>query len=223
MRALQSPFERMKHDVIAIVDYGEGNLGSVEKALRHVGCNTAITNDSEAIVNADGVVLPGVGAFDDCIMGLRETGVQEPLKEAVAEGIPFLGICLGLQMLFEGSEEGDLPGLGILDGKVVRFKHELKIPQIGWNRIDIQADAPHLDGIEDGAWVYFVHSYYVVPEDTGVIATTTDYGIEFCSAVWKDNIFATQFHPEKSQKVGLQILDNFRQIVGGEKSSANDR
>jgi glutamine amidotransferase len=206
----------MEDDVIAIVDYGEGNLGSVEKALRHVGCDAAITNDSAAIVNADGVVLPGVGAFDDCITGLRETGVEDPLKQAVAGGTPFLGICLGLQMLFESSEEGELPGLGILDGKVVRFQHDLKIPQIGWNRINIQADAPHLDGVEDGSWVYFVHSYYVVPDDESVIATTTDYGLDFCSAVWKDNIFATQFHPEKSQNVGLQILDNFRQIVEGE-------
>ncbi|MFP3902758.1 MAG: imidazole glycerol phosphate synthase subunit HisH [Armatimonadota bacterium] len=203
--------------MIAIVDYGEGNLGSVEKALRHVGCDAVITSDAEALSNADGLVLPGVGAFDDCICSLRETGLEEPLKKAIADGTPFLGICLGLQMLFESSEEGELPGLGVLRGTVPRFDHDLKIPQIGWNRINIQKDAPHLDGVEDGSWVYFVHSYYVDPEDETIITTTTDYGIEFCSAVWKDNIFATQFHPEKSQKVGLQILDNFRQIVAGEK------
>lgn len=216
LRARRGAFERMNCDVIAILDYGEGNLGSVEKALDHVGCDAAITNDPQAIVNADGVVLPGVGSFDDCISGLRETDLEEPLKRTVDEGTPFLGICLGLQMLFETSEEGELPGLGILDGKVVRFEHDLKIPQIGWNRINIRAEAPHLEDIEDGAWVYFVHSYYVVPDDTDLIATTTDYGVQFCSAVWQDNIFATQFHPEKSQKVGLQILDNFRQIVAGE-------
>ncbi len=205
--------ERMKADVIAIIDYGEGNLGSVEKALKHVGCEVQITSSPAALEQADGVVLPGVGAFDDCIKGLEKSGLVEPIKQIIAGGKPFLGICLGLQVLFAGSEEGEKAGLGVLTGRVVRFRHELKIPQIGWNQIAKVQDAPHLQDIESGSWVYFVHSYYVEPEDESIIATTTEYGIEFCSSVWRDNVFACQFHPEKSQAAGLKILDNFRKLA----------
>ncbi len=200
--------------MIALIDYGMGNLGSVAKALTRAGCEPTITADPQVIAQARGVVLPGVGAFDDCVTNLRRRGLDIAVKDAVAAGKPFLGICLGLQMLFDTSEEGGkCPGLGILPGKVVRFRHDLKIPQIGWNRISIRAQAPALQDVPDSSWVYFVHSYYVVPDDESIIATTTDYGYEFVSAIWKDNIFASQFHPEKSQAVGLQILTNFVRLL----------
>ena len=202
--------------MIALIDYGMGNLGSVQKALAKVGCEPQITPDPKVVAQADGVVLPGVGAFDDCIRNLRDRGLDVAVKEAIAAGKPFLGICLGLQMLFDSSEEGGKePGLGIIPGKVVRFKHALKIPQIGWNQINLKAQAPHLRGVPEAAWVYFVHSYYVVPDDPSLAATTTDYGYEFVSAIWKDNVFASQFHPEKSQAVGLTMLSNFAKVVGG--------
>jgi len=201
--------------MIALIDYGMGNLGSVDKALQRVGCQVRITNDAEVIQQADGVVLPGVGAFDDCMEHLQSCALVAPIKDAIEQGKPFLGICLGLQVLFEGSEEGSkLPGLGVLKGRVVRFRHNLKIPQIGWNQISIQRHAPHLGGIADGSWVYFVHSYYVEPEDEGIIATTTEYGCQFVSSVWRDNLFACQFHPEKSQDVGIKILENFGKLSG---------
>lgn len=201
--------------MIALIDYGMGNLGSVSKALTRVGCEAVITDDPGLIAEATGVVLPGVGAFDDCISNLRGRGLDKAVHQAVEAGKPFLGICLGLQMLFETSEEGGkYPGLGILPGRVVRFRHELKVPQIGWNQISIELPAPHLQGVAEGAWVYFVHSYYVVPRDEAIAATITDYGHPFVSAVWKDNVFATQYHPEKSQAVGLQILRNFAALAG---------
>jgi len=199
--------------MIALIDYGMGNLGSVEKALRRVGCCVEITSDPERIVAAQGVVLPGVGAFDDCIRNLRKTGVVSAILEAIAQDKPFLGICLGLQVLFESSEEGQLPGLGVLPGRVVRFRHNLKIPQIGWNQIHIHDAPPLLEGVPDGSWTYFVHSYYAEPAEESLIATTTDYGYEFCSAVWRGCLFASQWHPEKSASVGLQVLANFRRLV----------
>ena len=199
--------------MIALIDYGMGNLGSVDKALRRVGCQVQVTSEPQVIAEAAGIVLPGVGAFDDCMKALDNYGLVAVIKDVIAAGRPFLGICLGLQVLFDSSEEGSRSGLGIIPGQVVRFKHDLKIPQIGWNQISIKQPAPHLAGIDDGAWVYFVHSYYVVPEDDSVIATTTDYGYDFCSSIWRGNIFASQFHPEKSQDTGLKILDNFRRLV----------
>jgi len=202
--------------MIALIDYGMGNLGSVHKALLKVGCEATITDDPKLIADAHGVVLPGVGAFDDCMRNLVGRGLDVAVKQAVAAGKPFMGICLGLQMLFDSSEEGgQCPGLGIIPGKVVRFTHELKIPQIGWNQINIKADAPHLAGVDEGSWVYFVHSYYVVPEDESVVATTTDYGYEFVSSIRRDNVFASQFHPEKSQATGLRILANFAAVCEG--------
>ncbi|HEY3396123.1 MAG TPA: imidazole glycerol phosphate synthase subunit HisH [Armatimonadota bacterium] len=201
--------------MIALIDYGMGNLGSVEKALQAVGCTVQITAEPAVLEAAAGVVLPGVGAFDDCMTGLEEHGLVGPIKDLIAGGKPFIGICLGLQMLFERSEEGEKPGLGIFPGRVERFHHDLKIPQIGWNQVNIKAAAPHLAGVPDKTWFYFVHSYYVVPEDPSIIATTTEYGYEFCSAIWKDNVFASQYHPEKSQDVGLQVLRNFRALAEG--------
>lgn len=202
--------------MIALIDYGMGNLGSVHKALLRVGCQAEITDDPDQISRAEAVVLPGVGAFDDCVKNLVDRGLDVAVKDAVNDGKPFLGICLGLQMLFDSSEEGGkYPGLGIVPGKVLRFTHDLKIPQIGWNQISIRKPAPHFAGVADGSWVYFVHSYYVVPEDDSVVATVTNYGYDFVSAIWRDNVFATQFHPEKSQAVGLKILENFGKLVNG--------
>ena len=200
--------------MIAIVDYGMGNLGSVEKAIRFVGGECTVTQDPADVDAAAGVVLPGVGAFDDCMAGLKDHGLVEPVVRAIEAGKPFLGICLGLQVLFEESEEASVHrGIGLFRGKVIRFRHDLKIPQIGWNQIHIRRRAPHLEGVPDGAWVYFVHSYHVAPEDDSIVATVTEYGYEFVSSVWHENVFASQFHPEKSQRVGLQILRNYVDLV----------
>ena len=201
--------------MIAVIDYGRGNLGSVEKALRYVGCQVQRTSNPNLLQRAAGIVLPGVGAFDDCMKALHKSALVVPLQQLIAEGKPFLGICLGLQVLFERSEEGQRPGLGIIPGQVVRFKHDLKIPHIGWNQVQVKRTAPYLEGIEQGSWFYFVHSYYVAPVDEDVVATTTEYGYDFCSAICRDNIFACQFHPEKSQSAGLRLLDNFRQMAEG--------
>jgi imidazole glycerol-phosphate synthase subunit HisH len=199
--------------MIALIDYGMGNLGSVYKALVKVGCEVQMTADAAVIDAADGVVLPGVGAFDDCMTNLQNAGVIPAIKAAVEADKPFLGICLGLQVLFESSEEGKLPGLGILPGKVVRFKHDLKIPQIGWNQINIVGEVPLLVGIPNGSWTYFVHSYYAEPADEALTATITNYGYDFVSAVRQGNLFASQWHPEKSADVGLAVLANFRKLV----------
>ncbi|NLO06053.1 MAG: imidazole glycerol phosphate synthase subunit HisH [candidate division WS1 bacterium] len=196
--------------MIALIDYGMGNLGSVSNALRFAGCDFEVTSDPKKLAEADGAILPGVGAFGDCMENLREYGLVEPIREFIASDRPFLGICLGLQLLFsEGEEMGTHRGLDVVPGRVIRFTHSLKIPQIGWNQITARQDCPQLEGVADGAYVYFVHSYHVVPEDESVIATTTDYGYEFCSAIRRGNLFATQFHPEKSSTIGLQILRNF--------------
>jgi imidazole glycerol-phosphate synthase subunit HisH len=197
---------------LAIVDYGMGNLRSVQKAFERLGHAAEVTRDPERIASAPGVVLPGVGAFGACMTNLGVLGLVEPVKYAIASGRPFLGICLGMQLLFEESEEfGPVAGLGVLPGRVVRFAAdpERKIPHMGWNALRIVQAAPTLAGIDDGAYVYFVHSYYPVPADPAVVATTTPYGPEFASSVARDNLFACQFHPEKSQQVGLRMLDNF--------------
>ena len=207
--------------MIAIIDYDIGNLRSVQKALEHVGADARLITTPAELAKADKVVLPGVAAFGDAIAELRSMGIADPLADAVRAGMPFLGFCLGLQMLFDTSEEdGVHKGLGVLPGKVVKFDfsseqlagHRLSIPHMGWNQVNVRKPCPMLDGIDDGAFVYFAHSYYVAPEDESIIATTTNYGLEFTSSVWKDNIFATQFHPEKSQKVGLRLLENFVKI-----------
>jgi glutamine amidotransferase len=208
--------------MIAIVDYELGNLGSVEKALLRVGCDARLTQDAATILGAEAIVVPGVGAFGDCMRNLNRFGLAEVIRESIASGKPFLGICLGLQLLFEASEESPgVRGLGAFEGTVRLFRHSLKIPQIGWNQITVKSPPPpHLAGVPDGSNVYFVHSYHVVPSDPSIIATTTDYGYEFASSVRRDNVFACQFHPEKSQHVGLQILDNFRREVARRAGSA---
>lgn len=199
----------------AIVDYGMGNLRSVEKGFLKVGVDAKVISDSKAIDNADAVVLPGVGAFRDCMRNLNNAGITEAIIRNIEKGKPFLGICLGLQMLFSESEEfGTCKGLDVLKGRVVRFPASgLKVPHMGWNNVKVLRRPPIFDGISDNSYFYFVHSFYVVPEDKEVVATTTDYGLEFTSMVWKDNIFATQFHPEKSQGLGLKILKGFGEFV----------
>jgi glutamine amidotransferase len=200
--------------VIALLDYGSGNLRSVHKALLKVGAEVRIAQRPEEMAGARAVVLPGVGAFDDCIRALDKQALLEASREFIKSGRPFLGICVGYQALFERSEEFNscAAGLGIFQGKVVRFSHQngLKIPQIGWNQLEVvQPDCPLFRGVTNGSYVYFVHSFFPKPADSSIIATRTTYGEAFASAVWRDNVFATQFHPEKSQKVGLQLLQNF--------------
>ena len=203
--------------MIAIIDYGMGNLRSVQKGFEKVGAEAVVTADPRVVLEANKIVLPGVGAFRDCMRNLEAAGFVEPILAVIGQGRPFLGICVGMQLLFTDSTEfGLYNGLGVVPGHVLRFPEgmqegdeELKVPHMGWNQLSFKRRPPAFEGIADNADVYFVHSYYAKPDDTGVIATTTDYGIEFCSAVWRDNIVATQFHPEKSQDVGLTILRNF--------------
>ncbi|MDX2252636.1 MAG: imidazole glycerol phosphate synthase subunit HisH [Nitrospira sp.] len=198
--------------MIAIIDYGMGNLRSVSKAFEAVGHQAVVTRDVRVIGNASHVVLPGVGAFGDCMANINRYGLAEPIHAAIQSGKPFLGICLGLQVLFSESEEfGPHKGLDIIPGKVRRFAAgpALKVPHIGWNQVHLQRTCPLFDGIADGAEWYFVHSYFVEPGDKHLAATTTTYGISFVSSVWKDNIVACQFHPEKSQAVGLRLIKNF--------------
>jgi imidazole glycerol-phosphate synthase subunit HisH len=210
---------------IAVIDYEMGNRRSVQKALERVGADAVITRDPDVIMGASAAVLPGVGAFGACMDNLRRHDLVEPVKIFAASGRPFLGICVGMQILFDESEEfGRVPGLGILPGRIVRFAADpdgkRKVPQMGWNALAVAKRAPHLAGVRDGSQVYFVHSYYPVPADPAVVATTTDYGVTFASSVWSDNIFATQFHPEKSQAVGLRILANFAALAGETDTAA---
>ena len=203
--------------MIALLDYGSGNLRSVEKALLRVGAKVRVTTVPEGLDGASAVVLPGVGAFDDCLNALRRQELLEAVRQFIQTGRPFLGICVGYQALFERSEEFNscAAGLGLFRGKVVRFPRQpgLKVPQIGWNRLQIvRPDCPLYRGIADGSHVYFVHSFYPQPEDDRIVATRTEYGIPFASSVWRDNVFATQFHPEKSQVVGLRLLQNFVEL-----------
>jgi len=201
--------------MIAIVDYDMGNLKSVHKAFESAGHRATVTRDPKTIADASHVVLPGVGAFGDCMRNLERHGLVEPVLGAIRAGKPFLGICLGFQLLFSESEEfGMHRGLGVIPGRVVRFASggsptPMKVPHMGWNSIAIGKRSPVLDGVPDGAFMYFVHSYYVVPDDQSVACTMTDYGRPFVSSVARDNIFACQFHPEKSQSEGLRIIRNF--------------
>lgn len=200
--------------MIAIVDYGMGNLRSVEKGFKKVGIEAKVTSSAKEIDDASAVVLPGVGAFRDCIRNLTDLSLTESIAKAIQKGKPYLGICLGLQVLFSESEEfGRCSGLDVLRGKVVRFQIKEKVPHMGWNTVSVVKKPPIFSDIPDNAYFYFVHSFYVVPDDKEVAAGTTDYGITFTSMVWKDNIFATQFHPEKSQEMGLKVLAGFGRFV----------
>ena len=200
--------------MIALIDYGSGNLRSVHKALKKVGADVRIAQRPSEMADAKAVVLPGVGAFDDCINALRKQELLEASRDFIRSGRPFLGICVGYQALFEKSEEFNscAAGLGVFQGNVIRFsdKSGLKIPQIGWNQLEkINPQCPLFRGVAEGSYVYFVHSFFPKPEDASIVASRTTYGETFASAVWRGNVFATQFHPEKSQRVGLQLLSNF--------------
>ena len=208
--------------MIAVIDYGMGNLRSVQKSLEFVGAKVIVTHDPDLILNANSVVLPGVGAFKDCMANLKKLKLVDPIRKFIDGGKPFLGICLGLQVLFEESEEyGPVAGLGILPGKVVKFPggssetkngRPIKIPHMGWNQIKVKKNVPLFEGVGDAPYFYFVHSYYVVPEDQNMIATVTNYGVEFVSGIQHKNIYAFQFHPEKSQTLGLSILERFSNL-----------
>jgi glutamine amidotransferase len=198
--------------MIKIVDYGMGNLRSVQKAFEKLGVEAAVCATADELADADKMVLPGVGAFRDAIAELKKQRLVESIRSHIAAGKPFLGVCLGLQLLFDvGYEDGQWEGLGIIPGKVVRFADApgLKIPHMGWNRLDAVNRPRLLAGIPPEAHFYFVHSYYVVPTDESVVAARTEHGSRFVSMIARDNLFATQFHPEKSQRVGLKLLENF--------------
>ena len=200
--------------MIAIVNYGLGNLHSVQKAIAHVGGVASVTEDAREIFAADKVILPGVGAFADGMEGLQSRRLVPVMREVVALGKPLLGICLGMQLLFEESEEQGLyQGLGFLAGKVVLFQEPgIKVPQIGWNQVRVSKPSDLMNGIQDGDYFYFNHGYYCIPEVAEDVLTTTDYGVRFVSSVERQMIFGVQFHPEKSQKIGLQILKNFVEL-----------
>ena len=203
---------------IVIIDYGMGNLRNVQKAFEHIGVAARISPDAADLRLADGLILPGVGAFGDAMENLHNAGLVDPIQQSVAAGKPLLGICLGLQLLFEESEEmGSHRGLGLLPGRVVRFPEgELKVPHIGWNQLEPAPDAgPLLAGISAGAYAYFVHSYYALPAVSSDVLASTEYGVEFASIVGRGRVWGAQFHPEKSQEVGLRLLKNWLQIAEG--------
>ncbi|MEO7675818.1 MAG: imidazole glycerol phosphate synthase subunit HisH [Verrucomicrobiota bacterium] len=200
--------------MIALLDYDSGNLRSVEKALQKVGANVRVVRSPKEMAGAAAVVLPGVGAFDDCLNAMEKHELLGGVRDFIQTGKPFLGICVGYQALFEKSDEFNscAEGLSLFQGKVRRFTDQpgLKIPQIGWNQLEIaRTDCPLLHGIADGSYVYFVHSFFPEPVDDSIVAARTTYGDRFASAIWRDNVFATQFHPEKSQAIGLRLLENF--------------
>lgn len=201
--------------VVAIVDYGIGNLRSVQKGFERVGHRAIITSNPEDVARAERVVLPGVGAFGDAMASLHRAGMAEPVLKAISEDRPFLGICVGLQMLFTESEElGNHQGLDVIPGRVRRFPEGERIPQIGWNQIRLRRDLPLLSGIPDGSFFYFVHSFFVQPADTDDEVAATDYGIDYTSIACRNNTFGVQFHPEKSQDLGLRLLKNFAELPG---------
>ena len=203
--------------MITIVDYGSGNLWSVQNGLKHVGAEAQISGDPDVVARSPAVVFPGVGAFRDCMQNLAKRGLDQALHEVIAADRPVLAICVGMQVLLRESEEfGHTSGLAIFDGIVRRFAkpcgeagERLKVPHMGWNQLRMVQPCPLLDGIPDGAFTYFVHSYYAIPVNPDIVVAYTDYGVEFASVLWRGNLYATQFHPEKSQAYGLQILRNF--------------
>jgi len=206
--------------MIAIIDYGMGNLRSVQKGFEKVGFEAVVTTDPRIVLDAERIVLPGVGAFRDCMRNLEQGGFVEPILRVIREGRPFLGICVGMQLLLTDSQEfGLYQGLNVIPGHVLRFPdgmeecgEKLKVPHMGWNQLGLKKSPHFLNGLDEATNVYFVHSYYAKPDDDAVVATTTNYGLDFCSSIVKDNLVATQFHPEKSQAAGLRILKNFGEM-----------
>ncbi len=206
--------------MIAVTDYGAGNLHSITKALERQGLDVRITESLQSFETAEAVIVPGDGAFGPAIARLRELGFAERIRAYIKSGRPFLGVCLGMQLLFSESEEdGTHRGLGLLPGRVVRLPAGVKVPHMGWNQLQIVRSSPLLDGIETGAYVYFVHSYHAVPQDQAIIAATTEYGGSVAAVVGRDNLWATQFHPEKSGSVGLRMLANFARWAVGAGAS----
>ena len=204
--------------MIAIIDYGAGNIQSVAKALTHIGCDCLVTRNKDEILKADGAVLPGVGSFGDTVDSLNKYGIKDAIKEYIASGKPFLGICLGMQLLFPASGESpEAEGLGIYEGSITRIPNGegLKIPHMGWNNLEINPESRLFKGIGKNPYVYFVHSYFLHAADRELVAATTEYGVTIDAAVERGNVFATQFHPEKSGETGLRILRNFAEIVEG--------
>ena len=193
----------------AIVDYGAGNLRSVAKAIEKLGYTPEVTGDPRKVLSARAVILPGVGASDSAMTALEERGLVEPIRTVIRKGAPFFGVCLGLQLLLESSEEGAMPCLGVVPGRVKRFPDSVKTPHMGWNEVTFERDHPVLEGVESGSYFYFVHSYYADPDDRSLVLGATDYASQFCSMVAWDNVIATQFHPEKSGAVGLRLYENF--------------
>lgn len=216
----------MTDTTITMIDYGASNIRSAQKGFEHIGANVILTEDPEVVRRAGKLVLPGVGAFGSGMAGLRQRDLPDAIREAVRRGIPFLGICVGLQLMFDESDEmGHHQGLGLISGKVTRFPEKLtinhsqssmqklKIPHMGWNQLEPAWDNPLLDGVQDGDYTYFVHSYYCDPEEATAVLAWTDYGFPFASVVAQDNVYGLQFHPEKSQQVGLRILRNFMEKI----------
>ena len=199
--------------MIVIVDYGMGNLRSVQKGFQSQGIEALVSKSPSDISKAEKIVVPGVGAFGDAMKELNKRKLTDPIKDSIKQGKPFLGLCLGLQLLFEVSfERGEYEGLGILEGEVKRFQPGLKIPHMGWNQIKFKGECPIFKNIKNESYFYFVHSYYVEPKDPSAVSATTDYGVEFASAVCRNNIYGLQFHPEKSQELGLKMLKNFGEL-----------
>lgn len=202
--------------MLAIIDYGAGNLRSVLHALTHLGVrDMRLVREPQELQGASKIILPGVGAFGAGMAQLQQQGLVVPLKQALAAGIPYLGICVGMQILYEvGEEMGEHAGLGVLGGRVIRFPcfDALKVPHMGWNQLKVRKECALLDGLDAGSYTYFVHSYYCAPTDRGTVAASVDYGVEFAAVIHKDNIFGVQFHPEKSQQIGLRILTNFLRL-----------
>ena len=198
---------------VAIVNYQAGNLRSVQKALQKFGAEATVTDDAEDILSADAVVFPGQGANDSSMRQLKARRLVEPIKGFIASGRPFLGVCLGLQLLLEASDEGVEPGLGVLSGRVRELPAGAKVPHMGWNQVEIRKDHPVLEEVPSGSYFYFVHSYYADPDQGSVVAATTTYGVEFCSAAAWDNVIAVQFHPEKSGTGGLKLYENFVRLA----------
>lgn len=205
--------------MIAIIDYGAGNLRSVVNAISRLGYKTNVTTSPAEVLEAQAVILPGVGAAADTMANLRQQGLDSPIRQFITGGKPFLGVCIGMQVLLSGTEEGgNHECLGVIPGKVRRFAPGLKVPHMGWNQLKLKRAHPVFEGIADGANFYFVHSYYVEPDDKSLVVGETEYGIPFCSVIAKDNLIATQFHPEKSGEVGLKVYDNFIKIALGAKT-----
>ena len=199
----------MKNATVTIVDYGAGNLRSVAKAMEKLGQAVRITDDPEEILKARAVIFPGQGASESAMKALHQRNLVEPIREVIERGVPFFGVCLGLQLLLDTSEEGPSPCLGVAPGRVILLPPEVKRPHMGWNQVSLHGTHPVFDGVKSGSYFYFVHSYYAAPDDRSLVLGTTDYGLEFCSVIAMDNVVATQFHPEKSGALGLRLYENF--------------